>query len=170
MSKLDDKRKLMAEDVDRAQNEGVPDLRKNKYRDLHKKERDHIKLAKYMHKVRTKKDKLEDQLKEINAEYDVLRIEMIPTLMEDAGLENFRVAGLGRVSLTGDIYCSTREGAKSALFTWLEQAKLEDLITQGVNASTLRASMKERIKKGLELPPGDVVRVTPYTRASITKA
>lgn len=170
MSKLDDKRRLMAEKMNTVSDDAGVIARKNKFRDLHKKERDHIKLAKAMHKVRTKKDKLEDELKEVNAEYDVMRIELLPTLMEDAGLENFRMAGLGRVQLTGDIFVSTREGAKAELHKWLEGENLQDLITEGVNASTLRASIKERIKAGKPLPPEGVVRVTPYTRASIVKA
>lgn len=142
--------------------------RKNKYRDLHKEIRDPIALAKLMAEVRERKDKLDDELKLVNAEFDVIRIELIPTLFDDLGLENLRVADLGRVSLTGDVFVSLPAAQKVGLFGWLKKRKLGDLIQENVNSSTLRAFVKDRIKAGKEIPE-EFLRVTPYTRASITK-
>lgn len=147
--------------------------RKNKYRDLHKEERDPAKLAKAMAKVRAKKDKLEADLKELNAEYDVIRIELMPTLLDDLNLENIRVKGLGRVSLTGDIFCSVKGASQDGLFDWLrggnpDKEALGDLIKETVNSSTLRSFVKDRMKVGKPIPD-EFLNVTPYTRASITK-
>lgn len=146
--------------------------RKDVFRKQHGDEQDEIKLARTMDKVRARKDKLEEELKLVNAEYDVIRIELIPTLFEDKGLENLKIKNLGRVSLTGDIFCRTSN--KTELHDWLRSVGLQDLITEGVNSSTLKAFVKDRMKIGdpllKPLPPEGSVRVTPYTRASITKA
>lgn len=147
--------------------------RKNKYRDLHKVEHDHIALAKKMAKVRAKKDKLDDELKEINAEYDVLRIELMPTLMEDRGLGNFVVKGLGRVQVAADIFCSIKGGQQEAMFEWArgENPDKEDLsgwIKEKIEPSTLKAAIKDRLKTGKPVPD-EFLNVTLYQRASIVK-
>lgn len=120
-----------------------------------------------MHKVRARKDKGEETMARINAEYDALRIDTIPKKMEDEGLEVMTVSKIGRVSLTGDMYVQQR--SKDGLFAWLRKQKLADLITEGVNSSTLKAFLRKRIKEGKPIPDADVVKITPFTRASITK-
>lgn len=120
-----------------------------------------------MHAVRARKDKGEETMAKINAEYDALRIDLIPKKMEDQGLETITVKGIGRVGLTGDMY--VKQADKAKLFTWLRKLKLGDLITEGVNASTLKAFLRKRIKEGKPIPDADVVKITPFSRASITK-
>jgi hypothetical protein len=139
---------------------------KDEFRDMYK-DTDLLSCVHAMHKVRARKDKGEETMAKINAEYDVLRIEIIPKKMEDQGLEILKVKGVGRVSLTGDMYVQQKD--KNGLFTWLRKSKLADLITEGVNSSTLKAFLKERIKGGKTIPPDTVIKITPYTRASITK-
>lgn len=142
--------------------------RKNRYRDKYKAIREPIELVKEMDRVRGIKDALDEKLKEVNAAYDVLRIEMVPTLFDDLGLENLRVADLGRVSLTADVFTSIKKEKKTDFFKWLKKRRQGDLIQPIINSSTLRAWVKEQYKKGVELPEG-MLNVTPYTRASITK-
>lgn len=125
-------------------------------------------LIKEMKEYAAKKEALEGELKIINARYDVLRLEVIPERMDSEGIENLKVEGIGRVSLTADMFVSVKGGAKQGLFDWFNSNKLGDLIQPTVNASTLKAFVKRRIKEGKDYPI-DFLNVTPITRASITK-
>lgn len=115
------------------------------------------------------KEQAENRLKIINAHYDVLRFEKIPERMDSDGVEKITLEGIGRVSLTADLQLSVKGGAKDELFGWLRKRKLGSLIQEGVNASTLKAFVKGRIKEGKDYP-SELLNVTPITRASITKA
>lgn len=127
-----------------------------------------LEQVRQMKQLQEHKEVSEALLKEYNAELDVLRLETIPERMETDGVENVRYEGIGRVSLTGDLYVSVKAGEKESLFGWLKKRKLQDLIVPQINASTLKAFIKGRIKDGKEFPQ-DFLNVTPYTRASITK-
>lgn len=157
--------------------------RKDPYRERYKKEQDHMKMARTLSHVEAR---LEEQIalcKDLQAEYDVLRIEVLPDLFDQKGVENLTLDGLsrwdedkrqvvtisGRIGLTGDMFVSVTPGAKDKLFAWLKKRKLGDLIQPGVNSSTLRAFVKNRTKEGKDVPPEGILNVTPYTRASITK-
>lgn len=126
-----------------------------------------LELVREMHSMAAEKAKIEAELSMINARYDVLRYEAIPTKMDDDGIERLTVEGVGRVSLTGDMFVATVD--KAGLYKWLEDNGFDDIIQPSVNASTLKAFIKERTKSGKEVPT-DFVRITPVTRASITKA
>lgn len=123
-------------------------------------------LVEEMNVTRISKEQLEKQLALVNAAYDVLRFEKVPERMELDGVENVRYDGIGRVSITADLRVSVKD--KDGLFGWLKKRKLGDVIKPTVNASTLTAMIKGLIKKGGELPD-EFVKLTPITRASITK-
>jgi hypothetical protein len=125
-------------------------------------------LIKEMCEYSAKKEALEDELKVVNARYDVLRLEAIPERMDADGVENMKVEGIGRVSLTADLLVSVRGGAKESLFGWFRDNGLSDMIQPTVNASTLKAFVKGRMKGGKSVPE-EFLNVTPITRASITK-
>lgn len=144
--------------------EGLKSTARTKYRGIELKE-----LVEAMHRGRTAKEKAEAELLEINAFYDVLRYECVPEAMDRAGVHNVTYDGIGRVSLTPDVFVSTKPGAKDALFAWLKKNKLADLIQPTINSSTLKAWVKDRIKAGKKVP-SEHLNVTPVTRASITKA
>lgn len=174
----------MAKQIHKLPPEGIPNdplaERKKKFRDLYKKERDHLKLARTLAAVESRLDEQTELCKELQAEYDVLRIEMLPELFEELGIENVKLDDLdrwdsgrntkisGRVSLTADIFVHTADS--TGLLAWMKKNKLMDWAKLTVNSSTLRAALKERMKAGKGVPPSEVVKVTPYTRASITKA
>lgn len=124
-----------------------------------------LEMIRWMDETQKKKERIEGELKQVNALYDVLRLELIPAKMEETGVENIKVEGVGQITLTGDMYVRTAN--KQALADWLELNNLADLIQPTVNASTLKATIKGRMKKGLPLPDEEVVKITPFTRASI---
>jgi hypothetical protein len=124
-------------------------------------------LAGLMKTLQAKKEEVEAELSLINARLDVIRYESIPNKMDEDGVERVSYEGIGRISLTGDMFIQTTN--KHGLFTWLEENGFADLIQPGVNASTLKAFVKGRMKKG-ESVPEECLRITPVTRASITKS
>lgn len=120
-------------------------------------------------KLQQQKEAMDTEVKNLGQEIDYLAKVAIPTHFTDEGIKNMNVEGLGRVSLRSDIYASIKAGMKDQLFRWLDDIGSKDLIQPGVNPSTLKAFIKERIKKGEDYPE-DFVNVTAYQQASITKA
>lgn len=118
--------------------------------------------------VQTQKAALEEQLAEVNKEFDRIRLNEIPQMMESLGVKNATFAGLGRVQTATDLYASTREGQKIAAMQWLRDCGYGDMITETYNASSIKAIFRAMIKEGA-MPPDDIFSVTPFVRASIVK-
>lgn len=144
-------------------------LEENDRKDLYKtrhEEKKLVELAERMAMVQQLDEYLDNLGKYLHAELDVLRLQLIPEAMEKENLESpVNVAGVGRVSLTGDLYVGVND--KIEFYKWLHENNLGDLITESVNSSTLKAWAKGRIKEGKPLP-NDLLKLTPITRASIT--
>jgi hypothetical protein len=128
-----------------------------------------IELIKEMRRIQSEKEEVESDLKQYNKHFDFLRITKIPQVMEDEGIKNMNVEGVGRVSLTADMHVSVKAEMKDAFYIWLRDNGREDLIQPTVNSSTLKATVKNMVKKGEEIPD-DLLNVSPFTRASITKS
>lgn len=124
-------------------------------------------LVLVMADAQRRKEAMEEELKDINAEFDVLRFELVPGKMEDDGVETVNYDGIGRVSTSADIRLVLLKSNQPKFYSWLKKHKLQDLMTTTINASTLKSWVKERLKANKEVP--DVITVTPITRASITK-
>lgn len=92
----------------------------------------------------------------------------LPQLMEEDGVSNITVEGVGRVNLRGDLYASVNSDHKDEAFEWLRNTGKESLITEVVNASTLKAAAKQWIINGEPIPPECFV-ITPYTAAVLTR-
>jgi len=127
-------------------------------------------LARHMKTVRADLDDADVIKKKLQKRFDFLRLQAIPTAMEDEGLSNFKLDGIGRIGLTSDIYASIVSGKKVDAYKWLKDNKHGDLIQPTVNASSLKAAIKQILKKGEEVLPEELFKITPFSRASITKA
>ena len=128
-----------------------------------------VQLIEAMSTLQNRKEAAEAQLKLIDKEYDFLRITKIPAKMEDEGVDRIAVSGIGRVSLTADMHVSIKAEMKEQFFEWLGDNGRGDLITENVNPSTLKAAVKAMYKSGEEIPE-DMLNVSPFTRASITRS
>lgn len=128
-----------------------------------------VELVREMKAVQSAKETAEEIIKELNKKFDFLRITKIPQVMEDEGIQRLSVEGVGRVSLTADMHVSVKEGQKESFYEWLRDNGREDLIQPTVNASTLKATVKNMVKQGEEYPE-ELLNVNPFTRASITKS
>jgi hypothetical protein len=126
-------------------------------------------LVREMKALKDAKEAADAVAKEINRRWDYVRLALVPTRFEDEGLTNAKLAGVGRISLRGELYASILPGKKEAAFEWLDDNGRGDLVQKAVNSSSLKASMKKMLMDGEEIPE-DIFKVTPYTMATITKA
>ena len=127
-----------------------------------------VDLVHAMSTLQNRKEALEDQLKIVNKEFDFLRITKIPAKMEEDGVDRINVTGIGRVSLTADMHVSVKADQKSEFFTWLRDNGRGDLLQENINPSTLKAAVKKMFREGEEVPD-QLLNVSPFTRASITR-
>lgn len=156
----------MNEQNDEVREQNAQVERMMRWRDHHKGQ-DLKTLVQAMADVRADKEAKENVLKDINAHYDVLRFDLIPTQMDDDGVDGVTYEGIGRVSVTGDVRVKVKD--KDGLYSWLKKSKMGDIISNTVNTSTLGALIRKRMKAGKSIPGTDVLEVTPIQRASITK-
>lgn len=103
------------------------------------------------------------------AEFDALRLHIVPKLMEEMDISSVKIEGVGRLGVTTDLYAGIVTDHKGEAYQWLYDNGHGDLIKGTVNSSTLKAFLKEQIKQGEEFPE-ELFKVTPYDRASLTKA
>ena len=129
---------------------------------------DLVSLVVEMNNLRLEKESMEEAAKKINEVYDFLRITKIPTVMNDEGIDRISVKGVGRVSITADMHVSIKADKKEAFYTWLRDNGRTDLISETVNPSTLKSSVKKMFQNG-EIPPEELLNISPFERASITK-
>jgi hypothetical protein len=107
---------------------------------------------------------------EAEKEKKFLAESLIPELMDDDGITNITLEDIGRVTLTSDVYARIPSAKKELAWAWLREHKLGDLITETINAGTLKSAVKKIIKDPEhEQLPEDLFSVTPFSRASITK-
>lgn len=98
--------------------------------------------------------------------YDFLRFTVIPNLMDAEGTTSLTVAGVGRVNLQDDVQVKTLD--PDQLRTWLTDNDLEDMIKPTVNAQTLAAWVRQRVREEKDVPA--CLEVRPIVRATITRA
>ena len=106
---------------------------------------------------------------ELQKRFDYLRYVLVPDKMEEEGIKTIAYDGIGRISITHDIRCSTPAANKEQMHQWLKDMDCADLIKPTVNASSLKALVKELIADGETLPE-DMLTISPFARASITRS
>jgi hypothetical protein len=114
--------------------------------------------------------------------YNRLRFTTVPSRMEDEGITNIGIEGVGRTHLEDDIRVAVADS--DALRQWLTDNEKEDIITETVNAQTLAAFLRNRMKENaarvgamkgvnidpkalLPMPPPEVLVITPVVRSVI---
>jgi hypothetical protein len=125
------------------------------------------------------KEKVAEHVKSpIEKIYDILRFTVVPEVFADNELTTMTLEGVGRCNIMDDIAVvmlgedkAEKEAHKTAFYQWLIDNELEDLITQTVNAQTLAAFVRRQLqsKDGKKLPY-DHIKITPVTRAQITRS
>lgn len=106
-------------------------------------------------------DKLDDEKKFLQEQYDKLRLFDVPNEMAEQDLTSIR-GEWGRCTLTGDLTVKVLD--KQGLHVWLQAEGFGDLIVPTVNAQTLKSFAKEQLREGIVFPP-EVAEVNPFSRA-----
>lgn len=100
----------------------------------------------------------------IQKEYDFLRFNILPKLMDEQDITNMAVEMEGggkpvRVRIQDEIYASIPAPLRPKAYEWLKENGLSELIIETVNASSLKALVKEKTEKGESLPE-DLFKIT----------
>lgn len=120
-----------------------------------------------MARLKALNEAADEAKKAIGKAYNHVRMSCLPEKMGEEGLDGLRVEGVGRVSITADIHARTLD--KEGAFIWLEENGHGDIVQETVNAGTLKALLRRRLREGEEIPE-TLFKVSPFERASITKA
>ena len=126
-----------------------------------------LRLVAEMYRVKGELDACKLLKAKLEKEHDRLRISAIPEEMDNRTINSITFDGIGRVTLTADVHASILAENRSEAYEWLEENGHGGIIKDTVNAGTLKATMKVCLKKGEKIPP--CIKVTPFSRASITK-
>lgn len=126
-------------------------------------------LARAQMEVKDKIDELSAAKTALQKEFDFLRQNKLPSTMEAMGIDSVKVAGVGRVSIRSELQCTVKAACKYDMQQWLRDNDFGDLISEVVNASTLKAFIKEQIKAGNPIPE-DYLTMRMFDQASITKS
>ena len=99
--------------------------------------------------LREKKDTHEEEIRKINVKLEALSQLLIPALESD-GMDMFRLETGESLSIKDEPYASVEN--KPMFLNWIKSSGLEDLLT--VHYQTMSAMVKERLQKGMQVPPG----------------
>ncbi len=126
-------------------------------------------LAFELAEIQDRKDKIDRVSKRINKLFDLLRIGVIPRVFDEHQLQGLPVKDLGRITLTSDMSVSILPDKKEEAYQFFSDLGKEDIVTTTINASTLKAVVKQMFLAGEEIP-SDLIKVSSYTRASLTRS
>lgn len=129
-------------------------------------------LAKAMYELEVDIEHKSLVIAPLQAEYEYIRLRALPEAAENSGTQTVTIQFTpdyrGRVGLTGDLYVQIIDS--DGAYQWLADHGHADLIKNTVHAGSLKSALKQRIEKGAGTPPADFFKLTPFKRASITKA
>ena len=126
-------------------------------------------LAAHLKDLKELKDEVKAQQAALTNEIEFLSDRILPERMEDEGIETLRIKDVGRLQSADGIRVQVLAENREALQEWLNENGFDSLVKPSVNSSTLKAFISDCIRNGDEYPT-DLVRVEPYTRATVVKA
>lgn len=104
----------------------------------------------------------------LNKLHDYTRKDIIPNKLENAGMKSVTYENIGRITITEDAYTQVLGGKQEEALQWLSDNGHSALIKNNVHHSSLKALLKEKKKKGEEIPE-DIFKITPYSYTKINK-
>lgn len=127
-------------------------------------------VVRHFDAVRVEYDALDDKIKKLKAEIDLLSHDLIPTLFENQNIDKTtNVIGVGRVTVNVKWNASVKKdvGMQGAM-DWCRRTGNEGLIIETINSATLTAFAKTSALEGNPVPD-DIFNVTQMNYVSITK-
>lgn len=133
---------------------------------------DNMSVSELAAALRGLKSRLEEvgRLKtEIQKSYDFLSIDVLPERMDEDGIQTLKIKDVGRLQMSSDIRCAVPAANREDVKEWLNEHGHGSMVSETINASTLKAFVREMMKEDKEWP-SDLLKVTPYSRATVVKA
>jgi len=127
------------------------------------------KLVGLMMDIKTKLDDLDTERKALVTEYDAIRKYALPDRMDEEGVSNATIKGVGRVHIRADVFANIPAAHREMAYDWLRGMGHGGIIKETVHSGTLKALMKSLIKEGGDLPPDEVIKVVPNQTAVVTR-
>lgn len=132
---------------------------------------DPVRLARGFVAMRRLKDRIDELDSEFTALFETYKNEVLPEVLDGAGLNNVSLAEGFRVSVSTQVRASIREGMKEKAFAWLQANELGDIIQPTINSSTLAATARSLLEENKELPDDIFNTYTAYnTSVTATKS
>jgi hypothetical protein len=110
--------------------------------------------GKQLRQLKDEKDALEERLKEVNKSAKYLQERVIPKLMEDAEIENYKITGVGTVYVKQELYVSltkTDDSPEPPFYDWARE-NAPDLIVPYIHPKRLQSYCNERLSQAMPLP------------------
>lgn len=127
-------------------------------------------MTKYIKDARDELDAAKKVVSKLQEEYDVLTIDYMPERMDEEDVQNITVPDVGRLQLAPGIRCSCPEKNRGALYAWMKDNGHASLVTSTINSSTLSGFVREQMKLGKDGSyPKDILKILPYSRATVVK-
>lgn len=119
-------------------------------------------------------DDLSQVKKNLQAEFDYLRLSVIPDKMEEDEMSSINIKGVGRLGLTLDAYVTVLAENREPFYDWLRENGHGGMIKPYAQPSTVKAFAKDLYKRNAEGEedcelPEDLIKVEPFYRAAVTK-
>lgn len=127
-----------------------------------------VELAQLMRGLEEDIEAVDTMKSHLQVRYDFLRFGRIPEVMEEQGVRNIAIDGVGKVYLTSDMNVSIKAEHQEQVFEWLQDTGRSAIIKPTVHSSTL----KSVVKKILESAEAATLNqswfnINPFTRAAI---
>jgi len=104
----------------------------------------------------------------VKSELERITKMVLPTKMDNEGISTINVKGIGRITITQQMSTTVKKDDQPELKEWLRENGYGALVTETINASTLKAWIKERIAESEEFP-AHLISIYAYEQASLTK-
>ena len=131
-------------------------------------------LANLFKNLKDKKEEADRVKSDFQKQFDLLRLSVIPDKMIEDGISSISLDGIGRIGLTTDAHVQVLKENKEHFYSWMEDNGHGSLIASYVQPSTLKSFAKDLYQRNLEGEEGcelpeDLIEITPFMRASVTK-
>jgi hypothetical protein len=126
-------------------------------------------LAGNLRKLKSALEEIGELKTKIQKSYDFLSIDVLPERMDEEGIQTLKIKDVGRLQMSSDIRCTVPAANRDKVKDWLTENGHGSMVSETINASTLKAFVREMMKEDKEWPK-ELLKVTPYSRATVVKA
>ena len=128
--------------------------------EFYAREHNYAELAQEYRQVQAAQDRIAAAGKLMTRVNDMITKKVVPERLDNDGMQNVTIKGVGRWQVASDMYLNTPKDQKEALQGWLIDHGHGALIQETVNASSLKALIREMMKKDEPIPEG-IVNIEP---------